>query len=76
MAGLSLNMGLNGGGSLGSAAVPAAAGVSPQGPTTIGQKAFGITVGGSSYGAAHVALISMGALSIIGLCFIYWSLPR
>jgi hypothetical protein len=33
-------------------------------------------VGGSSYGVAHVALISVGTLSLLGLMFIYWSLPR
>jgi hypothetical protein len=78
--GLNLNMGLQGQGAFGSgyagAATPAAAGVSAQGPTTIGQKAFGIVTGGSASTAAHVGLISIGAASIIGLVFIYWSLPR
>jgi hypothetical protein len=58
------------------AATPAAAGASPQGPTTIGQKAFGIQTGGSVSSCAHVALISGGALSLALLVFIYWSLPR
>jgi hypothetical protein len=80
MAGLNLDMGL--GGSVFSAgypgsATPAAAGASPQGPTTIGQKAFGIvTGGGSGNRCAHVALLSAGGLSIAALVFIYWSLPR
>ena len=79
--GLSLNMGLQGQGALGSgyapAATPAAAGASPQGPTTIGQKAFGIVTGGSGqYGAAHIGFISIGAASILGLVWIYFSLPR
>jgi hypothetical protein len=79
--GLSLNMGLQGQGALGSgyggAATPAAAGASPSGPTSIGQKAFGITTGPSGgYSAAHLGLITVGGAAIIGLCFIYWSLPR
>ena len=81
MSGLSLNMGLSGQGAFGSgygsAATPAAAGVSPQGPTTISQKAFGIVTGsGGGYAAAHIGLVSVGTLSIIGLIYIYWSLPR
>jgi hypothetical protein len=60
------------------AATPAAAGASPQGPSTIGAKAFGITTGGSGgmYSCAHIGLISAGTLSLAGLLFIYWSLPR
>jgi hypothetical protein len=73
-------MGLQGQGAFGSgygsAATPAAAGASPQGPTTIGQKAFGIVTGGDSYTPAHIGLLSVGAASIIGLLYIYWSLPR
>lgn len=76
-----LDMGLQGQGVFGSgysgAATPAAASPSPQGPTTISQKAFGIVTGGQGkYGAAHAGLISVGTLSIIGLLYIYWSLPR
>jgi hypothetical protein len=80
MAGLALNMGL--GSSVFSqgypgAATPAAAGASPQGPTTIGQKAFGITTGGGGgHSAAHIGLISAGTLSVVLLIGIWWSLPR
>jgi hypothetical protein len=79
--GLALNMGLQGQGDFGSgfggASLPAAAGASPQGPTTIGAKAFGITSGPSAgYTAAHLGLISIGGACIGLLCFIYWSLPR
>lgn len=79
MAGLFLNSGLGAyaGPSYGTAATPAAAGASPQGPTTIGAKAFGITTGGSGgMSCAHIGLISGGALSLGLLLFIYWSLPR
>lgn len=80
MAGLFLQSGLTGyaGPSYGAAATPAAAGASPQGPTSIGQKAFGITTGSGDgmYSAAHVGLISAGTFSLIALLFIYWSLPR
>jgi hypothetical protein len=80
MAGLYLQSGLGGyaGPSYGSAATPAAAGASPQGPTTIGQKAFGITTGSGTgmYSAAHIGLISAGTFSLAALLFIYWSLPR
>jgi hypothetical protein len=59
------------------AATPAAAGASPQGPTTIGQKAFGIVTGGAARSRLpHVALLSAGSLSLIGLVWIWWSLPR
>jgi hypothetical protein len=75
-----LNMGLQGQGAFGSvyggAATPAAAGASPQGPTTIGQKAFGIVTGGGGYSAAHIGLLSVGGFCIAALCYIYWSLPR
>ena len=79
--GLSLNMGLQGQAAFGSgysgAATPAAAGASPQGPTSIGQKAFGVVTGGTGqYPAAHIGFVSIGAASILGLLWIYWSLPR
>ena len=80
MAGLSLNMGLSGQGAFGSgygpAATPAAAAASPQGPTTIGQKAFGIVTGSAGGGVGPVALLSVGALSLAGLIWIWYSLPR
>lgn len=59
-----------------SASVPDAAGASAQGPTTIGQKAFGIVNGGSCPKTAGVALVSAGTLSLVALVFIWWSLPR
>jgi hypothetical protein len=77
-----LDMGLQGQGAFGSgyapAATPAAAGASPQGPTTISQKAFGIVTGGGQgkYSAAHFGLISVGGACIAALLYIYWSLPR
>jgi hypothetical protein len=59
------------------ASTPAAAGASPQGPTTIGQKAFGIVTGGSNGSkCAHIGLLSAGVLSIVGLVWVYYSLPR
>jgi hypothetical protein len=79
MAGLSLNMGLQGQGAFGSgyapAATPDAAGT-PTGPTTIGQKAFGIVTGGGRYPYAHIGFVSVGVLSLGLLAWIYWSLPR
>ena len=79
MPGLFLNSGLTGyaGPSYGGAATPAAANASPQGPTTVGQKAFGITTGsGGGMSAGHVGLISAGTFSLVALLFIYYSLPR
>lgn len=79
MAGLNLDMGLGAsvfGQGYPGAATPAAAGASAQGPTTVGQKAFGVVTGGDSGGVAHIGLISGGALALIGLVYIWWSLPR
>lgn len=81
MSGLSLNMGLNGNGAFGSgfagANVPAAAGASPQGPTTIGAKAFGISSGaGGERNIPGAALLGFGTLALLGLVWIYYSLPR
>jgi hypothetical protein len=80
MAGLSLDMGL--GTSVFTqgypgAATPAAAGASPQGPTTIGQKAFGVVTG--NQGAPRTsfyAIIGSGGFALLALAFIWWSLPR
>jgi hypothetical protein len=78
---MQLNMGLNGsafaGGYPGDAAVPAAAGATPQGPATIGQQGFGI-VGGDTGGpnTSLYALLGGGTLALAALVFIWWSLPR
>jgi hypothetical protein len=59
------------------AAVPAAAGVSPQGPRSIGQQAFGIVAGDASGSNTSLyAAIGGGTLALAGLVFIWWSLPR
>lgn len=76
-----LDMGLQGAGAFGSgygqAATPAAAGASAQGPTSIGQKAFGIVTGGSGGPrTAPLALISGGTLALAALVWIWYSLPR
>lgn len=80
MAGMYLDTGLGGSvfsAGYPSAATPAAAGASPQGPTTIGQKSFGIVTGGGGVPkTSGVALISSGTLSLLALVFIWWSLPR
>ena len=62
----------------GPAATPVAAtGASPQGPTSIGQKAFGIVTGNSGGPrTAHVALVGGGLFALGALIFIWWSLPR
>lgn len=75
-----LNTGLGGSvfaGGYGSASVPAAATSAGQGPTTIGQQAFGITAGDDGGpSTAGVAVIGGGALALGLLVFIWWSLPR
>lgn len=81
MGGMSLNMGAFGSGSAAvngypAAATPAAATASPQGPTTIGQKAFGIVTGSEGPRTAGIALCGGGLLSLGLLVFIYYSLPR
>lgn len=81
MPGLSLNTGLgasvfaNGG--YPGAATPAAAGATPQGPTTVGQKAFGIVTGNEGmYRTGFFAAVGGGGLALGLLIFIWWSLPR
>ena len=81
MAGLNFDMGIGTsampGMYSGLAVTPAAAGASPQGPTTIGQKAFGIVTGGGGVPkTSGVALVSSGTLALGLLIFIWWSLPR
>lgn len=79
MAGLSLNMGAFGsaGGGYNGAATPAAAGASPSGPTSIGQKAFGVTTGGTGGSmVGPIALVSTGTAAIALLWWIWYSLPR
>ena len=80
MAGMALNMGL--GSSVFTqgypgAGTPAAAAATPQGPTSVGQKAFGIVTGGGGlYRTGVWASIGGGALALGLLVFIWWSLPR
>lgn len=80
MAGLSMDMGLGTsifGSGYGSAATPAAAGATPQGPTTVGQKAFGIVTGDEGiYRTGLWASVGGGSLALGLLVFIWWSLPR
>jgi hypothetical protein len=81
MAGMTLNMGL--GSSVfaspgyNGAAVPAASGATAQGPTSISQKAFGIVSGDVGCPrTAGIALVSVGTLALVGLAWIWYSLPR
>lgn len=81
MAGLSLNTGLGAsvfaGGGYPGAATPAAAGATPQGPTSIGQKAFGIVTGNEgNHPLGFWSAIGGGGLALGLLVFIWWSLPR
>jgi hypothetical protein len=81
MPGLSLNSGLGAsvfaGGGYPGAATPASAGASPQGPTSIGQKAFGIVTGNEGFHATGFwGAVGGGTLAIVLLGFIWWSLPR
>jgi hypothetical protein len=59
------------------AAVPAAAGATPQGPRSIGQQAFGIVAGDASGpSTSFYAAIGGGSLALAAMVFIWWSLPR
>lgn len=59
------------------AAVPAAAGATPQGPRSIGQQAFGIVAGDSSGpNTSLYAALGGGGVALAALVFIWWSLPR
>jgi hypothetical protein len=82
MPGLQLGSGLGVGGSVfaggypgyGAAAVPAATTV-PEGPATITQQAFGVPSAGSG-SRKGLSAAFIGTLALIGLAFIWWSLPR
>lgn len=80
MAGMTLNMGLGSsvfGQGYPGASVPAASGASPQGPTSVSQKAFGIVAGDVGCPrTAGIALVSVGTLALVGLFWIWYSLPR
>lgn len=81
MAGMALNTGLGASvfasGGYPGAATPAAAGATPQGPTSISQKAFGIVTGSEgTYRTGLWASAGGGALALGLLVFIWWSLPR
>lgn len=58
------------------ASTPTAAGATAQGPTSIGQKAFGITTGAPTYRTGLFAIIGGGGFAIAALVFMWWSLPR
>lgn len=78
--GFQLDMGLGGSAFAGGypgAATPAAAGTTAQGPTTIGQKAFGVTTGDEGvHRTGLLAIIGGGGFAIAALIFMWWSLPR
>lgn len=76
-----LNTGLGAsvfGGGFDGAMTPTATPASPQASgLTVGQKAFGITAGGSvGPRTAAYGTIGGGALAVFALIFIWWSLPR
>jgi hypothetical protein len=59
------------------AAIPVAAGVSAQGPTSIGQQAFGIVGGGPGVSSVPFWATILGGTLALGLLgFIWYSLPR
>ena len=59
------------------AATPLAAAPTPQGNTSVGQKAFGIVTGGGGYYRTGLwASAGGGALALGLLIWIWWSLPR
>jgi hypothetical protein len=61
----------------GQAALPTAAGATPQGPRTVGQQAFGIVAGDTGGGNGPVyAVLGGGGLALAVMVFIWWSLPR
>lgn len=80
MPGLSLNSGLGASvftGGYPGAATPASAGATAQGPTSIGQKAFGVVTGNEGmYKTGFLAAVGGGTLALGLLFFIWWSLPR
>ena len=49
---------------------------SPSGPQTATQAGFGTVAGGSSMSRAGTGVLSVGAICLGLLVFIWWSLPR
>lgn len=80
MSGLSLNTGLGASvftSGYPGATTPAAAIPTAQGPTSVGQKAFGIVTGNEGeHKLGFLAAIGGGGLALGLLIFIWWSLPR
>jgi hypothetical protein len=78
---MQLDTGLGGGFALASwpGAQGTAAGASPQGPTTAAGAGFGVTAGGGGVEAQSTAVttgfLSIGTLALLGLLFVWWSLP-
>lgn len=48
----------------------------PTGPATAAQAGFGINSGGGGLDVRTSATLSVGTLALIGLIYIWWSLPR
>jgi|GraSoi2013_100cm_1033763.scaffolds.fasta_scaffold01979_7 hypothetical protein len=78
MSGMSLQTGINGRGSASyTPMTPGAANPSTAG-STIAQKAYGISGTGAGAGPTTAAFgsVSIGALALAALVFLWWSLPR
>lgn len=77
MAGLNLSTGVSARGSGSYTPMTPAAAQSPT-AGTIGQKAYGIsgTGTGSGTAVAGIGSTAVGVLALIGLIYLWWSLPR
>lgn len=78
MSGLSLRTGFSVGGSSGSYTPMTPASATTPTSQTIAQRAYGISGTGASPGDSVPAIgsVGVGILALVGLVYLYWSLPR
>lgn len=78
MAGLQLRTGFSAGGSY-TPLTPASAQPSTSDSSTIGQQAYGISGSGVDPGGSSLAAygsVATGLVALLGLVYLWWSLPR
>lgn len=77
---MALGINIGGWGAGTSAAWPGTVGTNanpnPAGPATAASAGFGVSAGGGGLDVQTGAVLSVGTLALLGLVYIWWSLPR